>query len=88
MDERAKPIAENVSADLAVSEVLRFFREHPEKDLKPTLPPLRPKGGEIYLFFPKDDNCKSELTSAGGKCSQNMAITVFATNFASNSSDG
>ena len=55
MEERAKPILENVTADLAVSEVVKFFREHPEKDLKPTFPPMRTKGGEIYLFFPKDD---------------------------------
>ena len=63
MDERTKPIVQNVTVDLTVSEVLEFFRQHPEKDLKPTLPPLRPKGGEVYLFFPKDDNCKSESTS-------------------------
>ena len=46
---------------VAVSDVLRFFREHPEKDLKTTYPPLRPKGGEIYIFYPEDDTCKSKL---------------------------
>ena len=59
--EKPKPIAENVTADPAVSDVLGFFREHPEKDLKPTYPPLRPKGGEIYIFYPEDDTCKSKL---------------------------
>ena len=90
MEERAKPIGENVTADLAVSEGLKFFREHPEKDLKPTFPSMRPKGGKIYLFFPKDDSCKSEMTSVGGKCSycQNMAMMVFVTNLASNSRNG
>ena len=59
--EKPKPIAENVTADLAVSDVLRFFRKHPEKDLKPTYPPLRPKGGEICIFYPEDDTWKSKL---------------------------
>ena len=65
--EKAKPIAENVRADLAVSDVLRFFREHPEKELKPTYPPLRPKGGEVYIFYPEDDTRKGKLTSLGDR---------------------
>ena len=48
--EKPKPIAENVTADLAVSDVLRVFREHPEKDLKSTYPPLRLKGGETIIY--------------------------------------
>ena len=74
--EKPKPIAENVTADLAVSDVLRFFREHPEKDLKPTYPPLRPKGGEVYIFYPEDDTCKSKLTSLGEKYSYFRSIII------------
>ena len=64
--------------DLAVSEVVRHFAEHPNKDLMPTFPFLRPKGGEVYIFFPKDDSCKSELISEGSKCRylRNMAMKV------------
>ena len=45
--DRAKPIAVNVTADLTASYVVRFFREHPHKDLKAAFPPLKPKGGEV-----------------------------------------
>ncbi len=55
MDGSAEPIACGKVTELSVGEVLRYFQEF-GKDVKVSLPPLKPKGGEVYII--STDGCQ------------------------------
>ena len=57
--ERCGCIAKETSP-LSTFSVLRLFREYGKKDLKPTLPPVKPKGGEVFLFYSENSSCKGK----------------------------
>ena len=56
--EPAKPLAQ-VNTELSIAQVLNYFRV----EVNPTLPPVLPKGGDVYLFIIDDDSRKSECTT-------------------------
>ncbi len=61
----AKPIGLQAE-DLKLDDVLRILQNR-EPSCVCSVPPVKPKGGEMYVFCPGDDQSKS------GKC-ENTAI--------------
>jgi hypothetical protein len=59
--EPAKPLTQlaNPNAELSVTQVFNYLK----KEVKPTLPPLLPKGGDVYLFVIDDESRKSKYAS-------------------------
>ena len=45
-----------ICRELTIDQVLHYFQKY--KDLGPTLPPLKPKGGDCFMFMPADEDCK------------------------------
>ena len=45
---------------LLSNEEVKEVLEHPPNDGKSTLPPAKPKGGEVYLIKAADDSHKGE----------------------------
>ena len=57
---------------LAVSEVVRLLKNPPEDGIS-TLPPAKPKAGEIFIY--KNDNSANGKTSANAWCGKGLALT-------------
>ncbi len=55
----------NTKNDLDVPSVLSLFKKL--QRTQPTLPPFQPRGGEVYIFRPTNDQCKGKPTNY--KCS-------------------
>ena len=69
--EAAKPIVQlSRTTELSVTDVKRYFQEYAKK-AKPTLPPLHPKGCDVYVFL-LDEDRKSKLC-----ISYRMIMVVF-----------
>ena len=46
----------NIKRDLDISRVLKLLKKF--EDTQPNLPPFQPKGGDVYLYRPKNDQLK------------------------------
>ena len=57
---------------LAVSEVVQLLKNPPEDGVS-TLPPAKPKAGEIYIY--KNDSSANGKTSANAWCGKGLALT-------------
>ena len=52
----------NSDSDLSTTTVISILKESEKnKSLSCHLPPLNPKGGEVYLFLPQDINAKGTV---------------------------
>ena len=51
------------SKELALNEVVQFLSSDQPRSI--SLPPIKPKGGEVYLFMASNENCKGELQWLG-----------------------
>ena len=56
------------SSPLAISDVVSLLKKKPPEDRVSTLPPVKPKAGEIYLYKSNteeqkgsEDNCTNEV---------------------------
>ena len=55
-------ISRNENEPLTIPKVLEFFKlasNRPEVTI--SVPPVRPKGGEVYLFIPESSNTTSKI---------------------------
>lgn len=57
--EAISPLTSSIKRELTVDEVVKYFSLNAEK-VKLTLPPYKPKAGELYIYL-IDDRCKSKL---------------------------
>ena len=57
--EVSRSIATVSDRSLRVSEVLQLVRRHASAGVKQSLPPMKPKGGEIYIYL-CEGSCKSK----------------------------
>ena len=54
-------VSHNENEPLTVPKVLENFKFPSNPEVTISVPPVRPKGGEVYLFIPESSNTTSEI---------------------------
>ena len=57
--DQISPILRGMNRDVTIPELLQLFSSHAD-GVTPTYPPMKPKAGEVFLYFLQDESCKSE----------------------------